>query len=167
MVNAGVVFADFVEKELKAERERRVSLEARGLGVLTTSGTLVTLIFALGALVTGVDKFELDTASLWPLAGALLAFVVAAFLGLLANRLRRYEVTQPAQLHEWRDRDGAWNDTADKARRVVTRANILTLASLRQGNNAKADLVDAALWAQLTAVLLLAASVGTAVLAAI
>lgn len=167
MVNAGVVFADFVEKELNAERQRRASLDARGVSVLTTSGTLVTLLLALGALVTDLDGFEPSQISLWTLAGALAGFVSSALLSLLANRLRGYEVTQPAQLHEWRDRDGAWHDTADKARRVITKANILTIASLRQGNNTKASFIEAALWAQFGAVLLLATSVGTAVVEAI
>lgn len=157
--NAGAEFSAFIEKELEAERARRAALDARGVGVLTTSGTLVTIIFALGALVTSVDGFEPTTMTVWMLAAALAAFVVAAFCGLLANRLRKYEVTQPAQLHEWRDRDGAWNDTADKARRVLAKANILTIASLRQGNNSKAQLVEAALWAQLAAVVLLSLAI--------
>jgi len=159
--NAGTVFADFYEKELRAERDRRATLDARAVGVLNTSATLVTLLLALGAVVTGATGFEPPTLMISLLSLALVAFVAAALLGLLANRQHRYSVTQPVQLHKWRDRDGNWNDTADKARRVVAKANILTIASLRQGNNTKATLIEVAHWCQLAAVILLGAAIGT------
>ena len=134
------------------------------MGVLNTSGTLVALVLALGAVVTGVTGFEPPTLMVWLLTVALAAFVGAALFGLLAHRLHWYNVAQPDQLHKWRDRDGNWNDTADKARRVIANANILTIESLRQGNGTKATLVEIASWFQLAAVALLGASIGTALI---
>jgi membrane protein implicated in regulation of membrane protease activity len=158
--HAGPVFADFIEKELRAERERRVVLDARGVGVLTTSGTLVTIIFGLGALVTGLDAFEPNALAVWLLGLALIAFVFAALLGLLANRLVVYQLVDPEQLRAWREHDKKWNDDADKARRVVAGANIITIETLRNGNGRKAKLLERALWAQLCAIGLLAAAIG-------
>lgn len=162
--SAGTVFAEFIEKELRAERDRRVALDARAVGVLNTSGTVVALVLALGAVATGTTGFDPPTLMVWLLTAALAAFVGAALFGLLANRPRWYNITQPDQLHKWRDRDGNWNDTADKAKRVVARANILTIGSLRHGNDTKATLVDVASWFQLAAVALLGMSIGTALI---
>jgi hypothetical protein len=45
----GEVYAAFIENELKVERDRRTALDARGLAIVTTSGTLTTLLVAVGA----------------------------------------------------------------------------------------------------------------------
>ena len=98
MATGGDVFTAFVEAEVKAERERRASLDARGVGILTTSGTLLTLVFAIGAIVTGVTGYTPPAASVILLTLGLVGFVAAAFCGLMANRLKKYDVVTPAQL---------------------------------------------------------------------
>ncbi|SDU16687.1 hypothetical protein [Jiangella alkaliphila] len=70
---------------------------------------------------------------------------------------------EPAQLLEWRDRDGVWNDTADKARRVIVLANIRTIESHRLGNNGKASLIEVAFVVQVVAVAFLAITIGVAI----
>lgn len=96
---------------------------------------------------------------MWLLGLTLTAFVLAALLGLLANRLHGHKVVTPRQLRVWRA-DRKWGDTADKARQVLALANIRTLESLRSGNNKKASFIEAALWAQLSAIILLASAIG-------
>ena len=44
------IYADFIKEQLDAQEARKVSLEQRGLAVITTSGALVTLLFGLTAL---------------------------------------------------------------------------------------------------------------------
>src|SRR6266540_1704964 len=44
-----VAYGDFVKDELDAQDKRKSSFEQRGLAVITTSGALVTLLFALAA----------------------------------------------------------------------------------------------------------------------
>lgn len=165
--HAGPVFTEFIEKELAYERDRRKSLDARGISALTTSSTLVTLIVGLGAIVTSVDGFEPGWPAIALLGFALLAFVLTALLGLLANRLVKYQVVDPAQLRTWRDHDKKWNDEADKAKRVIAEANITTIETLRKGNGRKAKLLEAALWSQLAAIVLLAAAVGVVLVGAV
>jgi hypothetical protein len=80
--------------------------------------------------------------------------------GLLANRLVAYKLVDPEQLRTWREHDKKWNDDADKARRVVAGANIITIETLRKGNGRKAKRLELALWAQLCAIGLLAAAIG-------
>lgn len=48
---------------LAEERERKKSIEQRGLSVVTSSGTLATLLFALAVLVTGSKGFQLPGSS--------------------------------------------------------------------------------------------------------
>ncbi|HEX8117309.1 MAG TPA: hypothetical protein VF521_08555, partial [Pyrinomonadaceae bacterium] len=45
-------YGDFIKDELEAQDKRKASFEQRGLAVITTSGALVTLLFALAALST-------------------------------------------------------------------------------------------------------------------
>lgn len=164
---AGTVFAAFFDSELTEERARRAFLDARGGAVLTTSGALVTLLFGLGSFVVSVEGFEPSTAAVALLGLTLVAFVLAATFGILATRLHKYEVTEAPQLHSWRTDDRQWNDTADKARRAVAFANIRSLASLRTGNNSKANFIVAALCAQLAAIVALAGAIGVTLVNAI
>jgi hypothetical protein len=48
---AGYLYADLVKEELAREQARKTSLEQRGLSVISTSGALVSLLFALLAFV--------------------------------------------------------------------------------------------------------------------
>lgn len=43
---AGSAYTNLIDEQLETEQNRRASIEQRGLSVLTTSGTLVTLLFA-------------------------------------------------------------------------------------------------------------------------
>lgn len=47
-----VVYGEFIKDELEVQDKRKASFEQRGLAVITTSGVLVTLLFALAALST-------------------------------------------------------------------------------------------------------------------
>lgn len=164
---AGAVFASFIETELATERDRRAKLDARGVGVLTTSGTLVTLLFALGALVTSLDAFEPGRLTVSLLTVALVAFVIAGSLGLLGHRLVKYQLVNPREMLKWQARDGWWHDDSDKARRLIALGNIKTLITLRNGNERKAGLLTKALWAQLAALFFLAAAVASTLLDAL
>jgi hypothetical protein len=52
---AGAVYQAMVDSLLKAEYERRKTLEGRGATLLTASASMLTLIFALTVFVTGKD----------------------------------------------------------------------------------------------------------------
>jgi len=83
------------EAELAHEQERKKSLEQRGITVITTSGTLVTLVFALTTVVQKGKAFEvfLRRERVW-LQTSLLLFVIAATLALLVNLPRGYHALQ-------------------------------------------------------------------------
>ena len=84
--DAGVAYGQLIMDQLAEERNRKASLEARGVTVITTSGTLATLLFALTAGLTAAAKFKLPQSAKLPLLLALVAFVIAALAGLASER---------------------------------------------------------------------------------
>ena len=152
MAEQGETYAKFVEAELKAEMERRASLDARGLAIVTSSSALITLMFSLSVLLTGKDHEVLGDGKGWVVA-SLICFIVAGLLGILANRAREYEVTHESTLYEML---GAhWTDDEVDARNVCATRHVATIESLRRGNESKAEQITLALVFQVAAIALL------------
>lgn len=152
MSEQGFVYAAFIEGELRAERERRSTLDSRGMGVVTSSGSLVALLVAVGVLVNdGKAPLVLPPAAKPMLGLALIAFSTAAALGILANRNRYYDVAVTQTLYDMIG--DHWIDDEVDARNNVAELNIRTIHTLREGNNRKASLLTAALSAQLVALI--------------
>jgi membrane protein YqaA with SNARE-associated domain len=84
-VLGGVKYGEFIKELLEEEDARKVSFEQRGAAIITASGTLVSLLFALAALVTKVEDYVLPGQARQRLWWAALLFVVAAVLGILTN----------------------------------------------------------------------------------
>lgn len=85
MTEGSEVYADFIKSMLDAEDSRKSSLEQRGIGVITTSGALVTLLFGLTATITSAKTFTLPPAARDWLTPAAILFVAAAAAGILVN----------------------------------------------------------------------------------
>lgn len=142
----GKTFAEFVRRELEAERERRKTLDGRGVTIITTSGTLAALIAAVGAFATGRPGFRLPDAAAGPLKLTLVMFAAAGVFGIISTRLTLYAVTPPHVLREMLgDR---WNTDEVDARNFVSEQDVKTIESLRSGNNEKAGWLIAALVTQ-------------------
>jgi hypothetical protein len=158
----GEAFADFVVAELKAERERRSTLDARATGVVTTSGTLTALIFAFSAFASTRPGYEASVPALVALMAALVSYVAAASFAVVGSRLLEYDVAEAEDLRQltaW----SSWKEAGDSSGWQITRANINTIETLRTGNNTKAWWVSRALACQVAAILLLAITVGLVV----
>jgi hypothetical protein len=153
----GKTFAAFVEAELKAERERRTALDARGVGLVTTSGSLTTLLAAVGAFVSGRTGFQLPSSAAPPLVITLLAFALASGLGLLASHNRKYAVADAATLAALTG--PRWATHEVDARSVVAQINARTVSTLRLGNDKKSFLLIAGLGCQLVGLVSLAVAV--------
>lgn len=156
-MDQGSIYVAFIDGELKAERERRAALDARGLSVVTSSGSLVALLAAIGAFASGSGKFELPSGARLLLMAMLAAFASAAALGILVNQSRPYDVALTETLDKMvTDR---WGDDRVDSRNNVARLNIRTIHTLRNGNDRKARLLSYALLAQLVALVALGAVV--------
>lgn len=161
MAEQGETYAKFIEAELKTEMERRASLDARGLGIVTSSTALITLMFSLSVLITGKD-YTFGVLGQGGVVVSLLLFIVAGVLGIAANQAREYEVTHEDTLYEML---GAhWTDDEVDARNTCAYRNVVSIQSLRRGNESKAEQITWALFFQVAAITALAISLAGEVL---
>ena len=153
------VFAALVTELVTAEDDRRESLEKRGNSVITVSGTLVTLLLGLGAVVAGKGQFKVPEAARQPLSFAVLAFVVAALLAIATYAPQPARITDPGELS--RLLPTYWDQGADFALKKTTATRLQQLKSAQAANDFKARLLLGAVAAQVTAVIFLAWAVLT------
>lgn len=152
MAEQGEAYASHVEAELKAEYERTTALNTRAAAITTTSSAFLALVFTLTAVVTGKDFKATDWGARGVVA-ALVFFVAAELLGLVAGFSRKYTVTALDTLEAMVEEH--WRDDEVDARNVVAFTNVKTIGSLREGNNAKAKLLVLAAGLQLIAIAVL------------
>ena len=129
-------YAAFIKDELDVQDKRKASFEQRGLAVITTSGALVTLLFALAALSTKqAATFVLPgTAKVW-LSVALALFFVSALAALLTNAPFIYQAVPARKIRE-RLREKPPRD-ADAAARDVAFTRLAMLESAKRINSIK------------------------------
>lgn len=155
MVNS--VYADFIEDELNAERQRRAVIDTRAASVVSTSGGLVALLAAVGAFVgTGRSSPLPDTAfdlMLWVLA----AFAAAAVCGIVAGWTVPYRTPKVDALEELRTK--YWNDDEPTARTTVAKHRLEAIERFRKINKFKEYFLRAGWICQLGGLILAAAAV--------
>ncbi len=133
---------------LKSERDRRAAMEARAITVITSSSALISLIFALVAILVGKDYKFMSGAKVIVVI-ALVIFAVSALCALFAGQLRTYKV--PSQTTLLATLNEHWADSEVDAVLACSYMDYDTLLSLRLGNDHKAWWLDQALRSQLGA----------------
>ena len=155
--HAGEVFADYVKEQIDLEDKRRASLETRGVGVITVSATLVTLLFGISAVATNQPGFVPAGDIRARLTWALIAFAASSVIAIGTTVPLAISTVDASRLApEVRKR---WDATPDAARKATTATRVADLASLQRVNTIKSVLLLAAVAVQVVAVLLLAWSV--------
>jgi Flp pilus assembly protein TadB len=129
VTDSGLPYAPFVEQELKAERERRATLDSRGQAVVTTSGALVTLLTAIGAVVFKLKGLIVPDEARYALVTALACFIIAAFFGILVTINFKYDVASKKTLQQLPRSHS--NDSAELAQRNIVATNVKTIITLR------------------------------------
>ncbi|MDQ1713905.1 MAG: hypothetical protein QOE45_3355 [Frankiaceae bacterium] len=157
MTEQGETYATFVESELKSEYDRRTSIDARALAVVTSSSAFLALIVSVVALLKGKDHTFGHGAG-GAAVVALACFVVAGALGLVANMSREYQVAAVGTLREMTK--SHWTDSEIAARNICAGLGVTTIASLRAGTDNKAKIIAWAVYFQLAAVLAVVTAVG-------
>ncbi len=152
-----------INAEIEAEEERKESIERRGLAVVSTSGTLVTALFALGALVAAQDRYHPPTAALIIILFALVFFVAAAVQGLSTNIVGRYQRIDVERLRKTAHSD-LGTLTAVQVRRFTAETNADVLIGARYKNDDKATQLKLAIRLEVIAVLCLAGAVAVQIL---
>jgi nitrate reductase NapE component len=136
-----------------------VSLEQRGLAVITTSGVLVTLLFGLTALsVRRASTFVIPDAAAALLIAALVCFVLAALSAIVTNLPRSYEAVTVDDLRKAVGE--RWQDSGAVASEMVALTRLKMLASARKNNDVKVRALVLAMGCEILAVALVGAAVG-------
>lgn len=163
---AGAAYSSFIDSQLAEERSSKISLESRGITVITTSGSVVGVLFGLLAVIGGTTQFVLpEDARPW-FAAALLTLTVSAVGGLLVNLPLAYEEADPKALEGLLiNPDGSWapewEESIIEGSRRVAQVNIKLLSAARNKNRMKSFLLFSAQIAEVVGVALLAIAVSS------
>ncbi|MER6367485.1 hypothetical protein ABT255_03735 [Streptomyces mirabilis] len=121
---AGEVIGSFIEQELKSTRERRASIESRGVTVITTSGVIVTLQMAFFTALVPKDRVA-STGVRTFVALSLVSFLAAAAVGILVNLpARKQEMAVDLNTLRPHLTDPHWSADSDQARRAIAAAQL-------------------------------------------
>lgn len=151
-------YGEFVKDELAAEDARKASFEQRGQTVITTGGTLVTLLFALAALSTRESTtFDLPDGARVCLFIGLVLFLASTVAALVVNAPRTYQVVPVDKIRERLNRTAP--PTADRAAKAIALSRLDALASAKAENAHKGRVLARALLLEGLAVGFVAAAV--------
>ena len=157
--SAGYHYSALISEQLENERAIKTSLEQRAMTVVTTAGTLVTLLFALGALVTRSETYEPPDASIAFLLFALLAFLLASVAAIATIRVRTYEEVKVEALRPLLD-ENFWSAKSSIGERRTAEVRVKILEAARTQNAKKAEALQWAMRFEVAAVGSVAIAVG-------
>lgn len=161
MSEQGKTYLEFVEAELKAERDRRSTHDSRGQALVTTSGALVTLLTGLAAVVRTGNAGRFPPAIPIAVGIALGLFVCAAACGILAGWNRHYALASYTTLNRMLNEH--WTDDEVDARNNVATVHAMTVHTLRQVNAFKAACVSIGLVVQVLALIALSVAIAVVI----
>jgi hypothetical protein len=153
----GEIYAEFMQDQLAAEETRKISLEQRGLALITSSGVLAAFGFGALALFRRRDAIPLPAAAVYLLVCAAAALLIGAIMGLVANSPMRHRAINPTGMAETMREHWTDDDATARARVTSTRARLLE--STRDTNDRRALALLGAMAAEALGVALLAATV--------
>lgn len=156
---AGSAYSSLIKEQLEQERARKQSLEQRGLAVVTSSGTLVTLLFAVGALATEAKGLQLPQDSRVLMILALLFFAGAGILGILTNRPDIYLEVETEWLRKTLNPIAWGYKDVPLGMRRSAEARVRSIESFRERNPKKVKLLVGAIACEVIAVAFVAVGV--------
>jgi hypothetical protein len=162
MPTAGDEYATLVKEQLDGAYAKQASFEQRGIAVVTTSGTLASLLFGLVAAITTKSGFNFSAVAEGLILAALASFLGAAVLGLFVNRprLRRSVVgIDPSTFRQQVLNMRAWQASSAQGSLAATDVRLQMLNDARIGNGIRARVLSAAFVLEGLAAVLLAGAV--------
>jgi hypothetical protein len=160
------VYGEYLKDEIARQDARQSSFEQRGIAIVTTAGTLVTLLFGLAALSTSSAQGNpLHHKESVFLAVALVLFFAAGVLALLTNVPLGYvgpDLPDPKKPEKpsFGDRLNAEPEDSYKAALyAVADVRLKILASAQKQNGRKGKLLFVALIAEVAAVACVAVAI--------
>ncbi|MER6975133.1 hypothetical protein ABT304_29005 [Nocardioides sp. NPDC000445] len=147
-----------IEDQLAEERATKAALEARANTVITSAGTLTTLLFALGALATKSNTYDLPDLAKGLLVMAVFCFLLAILFALRAAAPATYSELSVKSLQAVATVE-AFNAPATEAEPKIAAALVEVIDGARTGNKKKADHLNRAVRVELAAATVLAIAV--------
>lgn len=160
----GTTWVTYAERQLKDEQARFASLDSKGNTLVTSSGTFVTLIFAVGAITLNRTDFQPSNVTVVLALFGLALFVLAAIMGVATTSMATYTAVSSDLMESIRTSARRWNMTERAARRYTMKYDIIAVRTLRVANKKKAWKLRAGHVLQVAGALVLTASAGTAML---
>jgi hypothetical protein len=147
--------SDLINEEWKREFERKESLERRGITVITTSGVLVTLIFAFAGAVAKGHHFGGFTFPEKLMIGVSLAlFIISGIYGIATNTPRTYAALKLEVL-----KAGRGAVPSDAVSEDILQNLIAALGVSRERNDLKAGALSQAIVFQGLAILVVGVAI--------
>lgn len=148
------LWANYFFDEIKAERERRTSLEQRGLGVISLSGVLIALLLNASH---NIHTSQWPAASAVLLLAALATLVTGALFGFLCALPRSYGGIENEQMRQILMKH--WDEEDAIASRRIGAVHVRTIEISLELNLAKVRYLRIAIGAAALGILLSSASV--------
>lgn len=156
---AGEVIGGFIEQEMKNTRDRRSSIESRGVTVITTSGVIVTLQMAFFTALVPQNRVA-STGVLTFVALSLVSFLGAAAIGVLVNLpSRKQEIAVDLNTLRPHLTDPHWSADSDQARRAIAAAQLHVGAIAFEATNRKGNILILAFLAELLGMAMLSVAI--------
>lgn len=156
---AGDHYAELIEERLTEERARKASLEQRGFSIVTTSGALVTLLFAVTTLTLGQDAPELPLVAYIALVLGLALFILAGALGLVISIPRTYQEPDVPTLRGFVDDDAKWQGNPIEGQQSTADVRLKVVEDADTWNSKKASMLKWGVWLEVGAVGMVAVAV--------
>ena len=155
---AGAAYLDLIEQQLDSEQRRKDSVEQRGLALVTISGLLAGVLFALVTWATEPGRDPLDPWVEELVIVSVALFFVGALFGFLAFRTKSYPEPKVAQLKDLLD-EGYWRASAQDGTLSVAEVLVKVLEGARAKNKWKAGFLEAGVWFEVLGAMVLLANV--------
>lgn len=153
------VYADYIALQVAREDQRKSSLEARGVMVVTTSGVLATILLGLATLTKKQDAaFALPDSARWWIIAALVCLALAVVGALVTNFPLRSDEADVGGLRRLIDQ--FWDDPGSEAEKTVAKNRVSIIKSAKKANRLRARSLFAAMCFELLALVAIAVAVG-------
>lgn len=149
-------YEELIAEQLTQERQRKDSIERRGLAVVSSAGTLAALLLAIVAVVSRPAELRTQGAPIGLFAAAAILFALSGGLGIWTNKPSNY--AEPSA--QWLARllwPAVWQSNNETlARRRIAEARLRSVESFRDVNEKKVAVLTAAIIIEVVAIALVA-----------
>jgi hypothetical protein len=148
------VYSSYIESELRAERDRKAVIDTRAASLVTTSGSLVTILAAVGTFLGKEALADFPKQLIPLLVLALFSFTFASLAGICSGWNRPHDTSDTGSMKACLQE--RWNDEEVLARVEVADVQIRMIDKLRAVNEKKELFLRAGWICQVVAMGLLA-----------